>query len=160
MRRKDIIVVTLLMMMAFYVANRLAWLYGYCNGASTAQRLATLFIHMEKAFAPYLSFWGTDILAGVAAAILVAGGYVLKQADKKKFRKGEEYGSARWGTHKDIIPFMDTVNSDNNILLTQTESLRICGRPKLPKYDRNKNVLVIGGSGDGGIIVISQAKTA
>ena len=66
----------------------------------------------------------------------------------KKFRHGEEYGSARWGTAEDIKPFMDPI-FENNILLTQTERLTMNSRPKLPKYARNKNVIVIGGSGSG-----------
>ena len=66
----------------------------------------------------------------------------------KKFRQGVEYGSARWGTAKDIAPFIDPV-FENNILLTMTERLTMNGRPKNPKYARNKNILVIGGSGSG-----------
>ena len=70
-----------------------------------------------------------------------------------------EYGSARWGTEKDIQPYKDPV-FENNIILTATEWLMMSGRPKNPKFARNKNILVIGGSGDGGIIMTSQAKTA
>ena len=71
-----------------------------------------------------------------------------KSRNAKKYRKGEEYGSARWGTAKDIAPYIDP-NFDNNILLTQTERLTMNNRPKDPKTARNKNVLVIGGSGSG-----------
>ena len=71
-----------------------------------------------------------------------------KSKNAKKYRKGEEYGSARWGTAKDIAPYIDP-NFDNNILLTQTERLTMNNRPKDPKTARNKNVLVIGGSGSG-----------
>lgn len=72
----------------------------------------------------------------------------VKGKNAKKFRKNEEYGSARWGTHEDIAPYIDPVFK-NNVLLTQTERLTMNRRPKLPKYARNKNVLVIGGSGSG-----------
>ena len=67
---------------------------------------------------------------------------------QKKFREGKEYGSARWGTAKDIEPYIDK-DFQNNVILTQTEFLTMNGRPKNPKYARNKNVLVIGGSGSG-----------
>ena len=72
----------------------------------------------------------------------------FKGKNGKKFRQGEEYGSARWGNEKDIAPFIDPV-FENNILLTQTERLTMNSRPKKPKYARNKNVIVIGGSGSG-----------
>ena len=72
----------------------------------------------------------------------------MKGKNAKKFRKNEEYGSARWGTHEDIAPFIDPV-FENNVLLTQTERLTMNNRPKNPKLARNKNVLVIGGSGSG-----------
>lgn len=68
--------------------------------------------------------------------------------DTKKFWQGVEYGSARWSNAKDIEPYMDSV-FENNVLLTQTERLMMSGRPKEPKYARNKNILVIGGSGSG-----------
>lgn len=71
-----------------------------------------------------------------------------KAKNAKKFRQGVEYGSARWGTAKDIEPYVDPV-FENNVLLTATERLMMSGRPKQPKYARNKNILVIGGSGSG-----------
>ena len=73
----------------------------------------------------------------------------MKKKNAKKYRRGYEYGSARWGTEKDIENFMDSEKSDNNIILTQTERLMMNSRPKSPKYARNKNVLVTGGSGSG-----------
>lgn len=72
----------------------------------------------------------------------------MKSKNKKKFRQGEEYGSAKWGTEKDIEPYMDNSDPDNNVILTQTEGLTM-GKPSHPKYARNKNILVIGGSGSG-----------
>lgn len=90
----------------------------------------------------------TDILMGVGVAVLIKFIVYTKGKNAKKFRQGKEYGSARWGTAKDIQPYMDE-KFQNNILLTQTERLTMNGRPANPKYARNKNVLVIGGSGSG-----------
>ena len=89
-----------------------------------------------------------DILIGIGVAALIKFVVYTKGKNAKKFRQGKEYGSARWGTKKDIEPYMDE-KFQNNILLTQTERLTMNGRPSNPKYARNKNVLVIGGSGSG-----------
>lgn len=89
-----------------------------------------------------------DIIMGVVVAVLIKIIVYTKGKNAKKFRQGKEYGSARWGTKKDIEPYMDE-KFQNNILLTQTERLTMNGRPANPKYARNKNVLVIGGSGSG-----------
>ena len=89
-----------------------------------------------------------DILIGIGVAALIKFIVYTKGKNAKKFRQGKEYGSARWGTKKDIEPYMDE-KFQNNILLTQTERLTMNGRPANPKYARNKNVLVIGGSGSG-----------
>ena len=90
----------------------------------------------------------TDIIMGVVVAVLIKIIVYTKGKNAKKFRQGKEYGSARWGTKKDIEPYMDE-KFQNNIILTQTERLTMNGRPANPKYARNKNVLVIGGSGSG-----------
>ncbi|HGD1608910.1 TPA: VirD4-like conjugal transfer protein, CD1115 family [Streptococcus agalactiae] len=90
----------------------------------------------------------SDILMGVGVAALIKFIVYTKGKNAKKFRQGKEYGSARWGTRKDIEPYVDE-KFQNNILLTQTERLTMNGRPANPKYARNKNVLVIGGSGSG-----------
>ena len=89
-----------------------------------------------------------DILMGIGVAALIKFIIYTKGKNAKKFRQGKEYGSARWGTKKDIEPYVDE-KFQNNILLTQTERLTMNGRPANPKYARNKNVLVIGGSGSG-----------
>ena len=89
-----------------------------------------------------------DILIGIGVTALIKFIVYTKGKNAKKFRQGKEYGSARWGTKKDIEPYMDE-KFQNNILLTQTERLTMNGRPANPKYARNKNVLVIGGSGSG-----------
>ena len=94
------------------------------------------------------SFHPIDLIVGIAAAAIIRLAVYVKGKNAKKFRKNLEYGSARWGTREDIAPFMDPV-FENNVILTQTESLMMSNRPKEPKNARNKNVLVIGGSGFG-----------
>ena len=95
-----------------------------------------------------LSIHPADIIMGVVVAVLIKIIVYTKGKNAKKFRQGKEYGSARWGMKKDIEPYLDE-KFQNNILLTQTERLTMNGRPSNPKYARNKNVLVIGGSGSG-----------
>ena len=94
------------------------------------------------------SFQIFDILVGATIAAAIRLAVYVKSKNAKKYRKNEEYGSARWGTHDDIAPFQDPVFK-NNIILTQTESLMMSNRPKEPKNARNKNVLIVGGSGSG-----------
>ena len=94
------------------------------------------------------SFHPIDLLVGIAAGVIIRLVVYFKGKNAKKYRKNIEYGSARWGTREDIAPFMDPV-FENNVILTQTESLMMSNRPKEPKNARNKNVLVIGGSGSG-----------
>ena len=94
------------------------------------------------------SFHPADLLIGFAGAVIIRLAVYMKGKNAKKYRKGIEYGSARWGTAEDIKPYIDPV-FENNIPLTQTERLTMNSRPKQPKYARNKNILVIGGSGSG-----------
>lgn len=94
------------------------------------------------------SLYLIDIFLGIGTAVLIKFIVYTKGKNAKKFRQGKEYGSARWGNRKDIEPYMDE-KFQNNILLTKTERLSMNGRPSNPKYARNKNVLVIGGSGSG-----------
>ncbi len=94
------------------------------------------------------SFYITDLLVGIAIAVILRIIVYVKGKNAKKFRKNMEYGSARWGTHDDIAPFEDPV-FQNNVILTQTERLMMSNRPKDPRNARNKNVLVVGGSGSG-----------
>lgn len=94
------------------------------------------------------SFHPIDLLVGIGIAGIIRGVVYVKGRNAKKFRKNMEYGSARWGTHDDIAPYIDP-KFENNIILTQTERLMMSNRPKDPKTARNKNVLVIGGSGSG-----------
>ena len=99
--------------------------------------------------APLFSFNIIDISIGILGALAVKGIIYVKGKNAKKYRKGIEYGSARWGTAADIKPYIDEENFYNNVILTQTERLTMNSRPKIPKYARNKNVLVVGGSGSG-----------
>ena len=95
------------------------------------------------------SFHPRDLFLGVVVGITMRLIVYFKGKNAKKFRKGVEYGSARWGTAKDIEPFIDDEDFDNNIILTETERLRMTGRPKDGRKERNRNVLVVGGSGSG-----------
>ena len=133
----------------FYVVNKCTWLYQYCRGSAVVDRLMVLLMNYPLAFKKLLpSIQPKSLAAGTIAAVSVWAVVYFKGKNGKKFRKGEEYGSARWGNEKDIAPFIDPV-FENNILLTQTERLTMNSRPKKPKYARNKNVIVIGGSGSG-----------
>ncbi|MDE5771932.1 MAG: type IV secretory system conjugative DNA transfer family protein [Ruminococcus sp.] len=98
---------------------------------------------------PLPSINGSDILAGIVTAAAVGIYMNIKRKNRKNFRDKEEYGSARWGNAKDIEPYVDGNNPTNNIILTKTESLTMNGRPPNPKYARNKNILIVGGSGSG-----------
>ena len=133
----------------FYVVNRCTWLYQYCRGSTVVDRLMVLLMNYPLAFKKLLpSMKLKSLIAGTIAAVGIWAVVYFKGKNGKKFRQGEEYGSARWGNEKDIAPFIDPV-FENNILLTQTERLTMNSRPKKPKYARNKNVIVIGGSGSG-----------
>ena len=133
----------------FYLVEKEAWLYRYCTGDSMVRKLMNLFLNFSLAFqSPFPSLHLQDITVGIIGASAFRLVVYFKGKNAKKFRQGEEYGSARWGTAKDIEPFIDPV-FENNVLLTQTERLTMNSRPKHPKYARNKNVIVIGGSGSG-----------
>ena len=110
-------------------------------------------LHLMEGFAAAFqsalpSFHPIDLCVGVAAALLIRLIVYVKGKNAKKFRKNLEYGSARWGTAEDIKPYVDPA-FENNIILTQTERLTMNSRPKDPKTARNKNVLIVGGSGSG-----------
>lgn len=133
----------------FLMANKMAEAYRLSEGLNTGKRIMDGINGISGMLSnPLPSFYPRDILIGVLAAAGLWTTLYFKSKNAKKYRKGVEYGSARWGTPEDIKPYVDT-NPDNNIILTQTESLTMNSRPKSPKYARNKNVLVIGGSGSG-----------
>ena len=118
-------------------------------GADLSGKLLNIMQGITAAFeSPLPSLNGQDFLIGVAGTVILRIAVYMKGKNAKKYRKGVEYGSARWGTAEDIKPYIDPV-FDNNIPLTQTERLTMNSRPKSPKYARNKNILVIGGSGSG-----------
>ncbi|MDD2979260.1 MAG: type IV secretory system conjugative DNA transfer family protein [Hespellia sp.] len=132
-----------------YFINKIVWLYRISVGATGIDKVMETLNHFERAFEnPLPSFYYMDLLYGIAGGIAVKLVVYYRAKNAKKYRQGVEYGSARWGTEKDIKPYIDPV-FENNIILTETERLMMSGRPKEPKYARNKNVLVIGGSGSG-----------
>ena len=118
-------------------------------GADLSGKLLSIGSGFSAAFSNALpSFAPTDLLIGIVGAVVIRLAVYVKGKNAKKYRKGMEYGSARWGNAEDIKPYIDPI-FENNVLLTQTERLMMSSRPKHPKYARNKNVLVIGGSGSG-----------
>lgn len=119
------------------------------EGANASEKMMELLSALPVAFGnPLPSFHPLDLLIGLCCGAVLRLAVYLKGKNAKKYRHGTEYGSARWGTHDDITPYIDPV-FQNNVILTQTERLTMNSRPKDPKTARNKNVLVIGGSGSG-----------
>ena len=119
------------------------------EGANTSEKIMSFMTTFPIAFSvPLPSFRPFDIMVGMICGILLRIAVYMKAKDAKKFRHNVEYGSARWGTKKDIAPFEDPV-FEKNIILTQTERLMMSNRPKNPANARNKNVLIVGGSGSG-----------
>ena len=146
---KKLILLNLPYVFAFYFADKIAAVFRLAPGTAFINRLTNGFAVFGTAFAnPLPSFHPVDLLIGVLAGALLKLAVYVKGKNRKKLRQGEEYGSARWGKSEDIKPYMDPEFS-NNVILTQTEFLTMNSRPKQPKYARNKNILVIGGSGSG-----------
>ena len=146
---KKLIIANLPYLLFVYLFVKLGQTYRLAAGADLSEKLLHLADGFSLAFesaAP--SFHLFDLAVGVAGAVALRLMVYCKSKNAKKYRRGVEYGSARWGGPKDIAPYIDPV-FDNNILLTQTERLTMNNRPKDPKTARNKNVLVIGGSGSG-----------
>ena len=147
MDTKKLVLLNLPYIFAGYFCDKVAWLWRVSEGTNASDKMMAVMNRFDKLFAnPLPSFHPRDLLIGVAGGIALRLVVYYKAKNAKKFRQGVEYGSARWGNAKDIEPYMDTV-FENNVLLTQTERLMMSGRPKEPKYARNKNILVIGGSG-------------
>ena len=120
-------------------------------GANMSEKIQSIVLDglIMKAFAnPLPSIYPTDLLVGIIVGAVLRLAVYLKGKNAKKFRHNVEYGSARWGTHADIEPFEDTIFA-NNVILSQTERITMNSRPSQPKYARNKNVLIVGGSGSG-----------
>ena len=121
------------------------------TGTNVSEKLQSLILDgcFKEAFSNILpSIQPLDLCVGAAVAGTLRLTVYLKGKNAKKYRHNEEYGSARWGTHADIEPYIDPV-FQNNVILSQSERLTMSSRPKNPKYARNKNVLIVGGSGSG-----------
>ena len=132
-----------------YLFDKLCQAVRLAPGLDASEKLLHIGQGFQTAFASSApSFHALDICVGILGAVLVRLAVYVKGKNAKKYRKGIEYGSARWGTAADIAPYIDPV-PDWNIPLTRTESLTMTSRPKDPKTARNKNILVIGGSGSG-----------
>ena len=146
---KKLLILNLPYVVVWYVIDKIAWLYRMVDATEIGMKLYGVMLHFSHAFSNILpSFHPVDLLIGFTGAALFRAVVYFKGKNKKKYRQGMEYGSARWGTAEDIKPYIDPV-PENNIILTATEKLTMNSRPKAPKYARNKNVLVIGGSGSG-----------
>ena len=136
------------LLIALY-ATKIGQSWRLAEGTDAAHKLLSLMDSLSASFAsPLPSFELHDLCIGLLLGACFRLFIFIKDSEKKKYRKGREYGSARWGTPEDIKPFIDPVFA-NNVILTQTERLTMSSRPKNPAYARNKNVLIIGGSGSG-----------
>ena len=146
---KRVVILSIPYLIIFYLADKCFWLYRHCIGDSMIEKIGVMLMNFQLAFTNWLpSFHMQDLLGGLVTALIFRLILYYKTKNAKKFRHGEEYGSARWGNQKDIEPFVDPI-FENNIILTETERLTLNSRPKQPKYARNKNVIVIGSSGSG-----------
>ena len=146
---KKLLILNLPYLLFVYLFDKVGAAVRLSPGIDASQKILHLGEGFTAAFASAApSFHPADLLIGVAGAVIIRLAVYLKGKNAKKYRKGIEYGSARWGTADDIKPYTDPV-FENNIPLTQTERLTMNSRPKQPKYARNKNILVIGGSGSG-----------
>ena len=146
---KRVVILSIPYLIIFYLADKCFWLYRHCIGDSMIEKIGVMLMNFQLAFTNWLpSFHMQDLLGGLVTALIFRLILYYKAKNAKKFRHGEEYGSARWGNRKDIEPFVDPI-FENNIILTETERLTLNSRPKQPKYARNKNVIVIGSSGSG-----------
>ena len=146
---KKLVVMNLPYLFFVYLFGKLGQAYRLAAGVDFSEKVLHCLDGFTAAFANAApSLHPSDLCIGVAGAVLMRLAVYVKSKNAKKYRKGMEYGSARWGTAADIKPYIDP-DFYNNVLLTQTERLTMNGRPKQPKYARNKNVLVIGGSGSG-----------
>ncbi len=135
---------------AFYLGDKISWLYRQTSPSmESPRRMLATFMYMSRAFKnPLPSFHKTDLLVGLILAALFRLYITIKFKNKKKYRDGYEYGSARWGTKEEIGHLMSEDEYDN-IILTQTEGIMMNGKPTSPEYARNKNIEVVGGSGSG-----------
>ena len=146
---KKLLILNLPYLLFVYLFDKVGAAVRLSPGADMSAKILHLGEGFTAAFASAApSFHPIDLLIGIAGAVIIRLAVYVKGKNAKKYRKGIEYGSARWGNAEDIKPYIDPV-FENNIPLTQTERLTMNSRPKQPKYARNKNILVIGGSGSG-----------
>ena len=146
---KKLLILNLPYLLFVYLFDKIGAAVRLAPGADASEKLLQLGTGFAAAFSSIApSLHPIDLLIGIAGAVIVRLAVYMKGKNAKKYRKGMEYGSARWGGAEDIKPYIDPV-FENNVLLTQTERLMMSSRPKQPKYARNKNILVIGGSGSG-----------
>ena len=149
MNMKKLILTNLPYLLFVYPFDKLAQAFRLAPGADLSAKLLSIQDGFSMAFAsPAPSLEPADLLIGIAGALILRLAVYMKGKNAKKYRHGMEYGSARWGTPADIAPYMDK-DFFNNIPMTMTERITMSSRPKQPKYARNKNILVIGGSGSG-----------
>ena len=146
---KKLILLNLPYLLFVYLFGKVGQAFRLAQGIDLSAKLLHIGQGFTAAFSSAApSFHPVDLLIGIAGAVIIRLVVYSKQKNAKKYRKGMEYGTARWGTSADIKPFIDPV-FENNVLLTQTKRLMMSNRPKDPKNARNKNILVIGGSGSG-----------
>ena len=149
MNMKKLFLLNLPYLLFVYPFDKLAQAFRLAPGSDLSGKLLSIGDGFTAALSsPWLSFQPTDLLIGITGAVVLRMAVYLKGKNAKKYRHGIEYGSARWGTAADIAPYMDK-DFFQNIPMTQTERITMASRPKQPKYARNKNILVIGGSGSG-----------
>ena len=146
---KKLIIKTIPYVAFSYVGNLIGFAYRTAEGNGFQEKLLPFMSNLGVAFARiFPSLHPFDLLIGLGLAGVMRLVIYVKSKNRKKFRQGEEYGSAVWGGEKDIEPYVDLSCPENNVILTKTESLTM-GKPSAPKFARNKNILVIGGSGSG-----------
>ena len=146
---KQLLLRSLPLILVGWVGNKISMSYRTAPGSDLYTKFSPFIDRFsDNITSPLPSFNLIDLFVGICAALLFWAFITYKRKNRKNYRYKEEYGGAKWGTEKDIQPYMDAKEPDNNVILTQTERLTM-GKPKSPKYARNKNIEVIGGSGSG-----------
>ena len=149
MNIKKLLILNLPYLLFVYPFDKLSQAVRLAPGADLSAKILSIGEGFTAAFSSLgLSLDPVDLLVGIAGAVILRVAVHMKGKNAKKYRHGMEYGSARWGTAADIAPYMDK-DFFQNIPMTMTERITMSSRPKQPKYARNKNILVIGGSGSG-----------
>lgn len=144
---KKIILNTIPYTLFAYAGNHCSWAYRVADGKDIGEKFLPFTNNLAKVN-PIISLNPIDLLIGIGVAGIMYAVIRYKRKHRKNFKDGKEYGEARWGTADELAPYIDETDFDNNAILTSTERLTI-GKPKHPKYARNLNVLVEGGSGSG-----------